>query len=84
MAQDPGGSEVAVRCGWPIKTSINNINCWPTPGRNHLPRSKGTVEAGGDDVLRLINTHVMLRMDDGGGGDGGGGGSGGDGGSRCW
>lgn len=45
-AQDPGGFEMAVRCGWPIKTSINNINCRATPGRNHLPRSKGTVEAG--------------------------------------
>lgn len=43
LAQDP---EVAVRCGPPIKTSINNINCRPTPGRNRLPRSKGTVEAG--------------------------------------
>jgi len=43
LAQDP---EVAVRCGSPIKTSINNINCRPTPGRNRLPRSKGTVEAG--------------------------------------
>lgn len=43
LVQDP---EVAVRCGSPIKTSINNINCWPTPSRNRLPRSKGMVEAG--------------------------------------
>lgn len=72
---------MVVRCGWPIKTSINNINCRATPGRNHLPRSKGTVrlKRGGDDVLRLINTHVMLRMDDGGGGGGSGSGGGGGG-----
>lgn len=69
---------MAVRCGQPIKTSINNINCRPTPVPKAptcpppllVPRGeRDAVESRsrGWDALRLINTHVMLllRMDDG-------------------
>lgn len=34
----PQGLESAVRCGRPIKTSINNINCRPTP----VPKAPST------------------------------------------